>query len=98
MEKIRELLEQSLNIDFIGATLSNPREKEGPKKVKVRPVLKKEQLLFQCEEHRNNQVFHENCASARAVDVLSKYMEQFRQMQLETKQMKYTILVSKKER
>lgn len=96
MEKIRELLEQSLNIDFIGATLSNPREKEGPKKVKVRPVLKKEQLLFQCEEHRNNQVFHENCASARAVDVLSKYMEQFRQMQLETKQMKYTILVSKK--
>ena len=96
MEKIRELLEQSLNIDFIGATLSNPREKEGAKKVKVRPVLKKEQLLFQCEEHRNNQVFHENCASAQAVDVLCKYMEQFRQMQLETKQMRYTVLVSKK--
>lgn len=96
MEKVKELLEQSLNIDFIGATLSNPRGKEGAKKVKVRPVLKKNQLLFQCEEHRNNQVFHENCTSAQAVDVLCRYMEQLRQMQLETKQMKYTVLVSKK--
>ena len=29
MEKIKELLQQSLNIDFIAATLSNPREKDG---------------------------------------------------------------------
>lgn len=27
MEKIKELLQQSLNIDFIAATLSNPRER-----------------------------------------------------------------------
>ena len=59
MEKIKELLQQSLNIDFIAATLSNPREKDGLKKVKVRPILKKGVLLFQCEEHQNNQVFHE---------------------------------------
>ena len=46
MEKIKELLQQSLNIDFIAATLSNPREKDGLKKVKVRPILKKGVLLF----------------------------------------------------
>ena len=54
MEKIKELLQQSLNIDFIAATLSNPREKDGLKKVKVRPILKKGVLLFQCEDHQNN--------------------------------------------
>lgn len=96
MEKIKELLEECLNIDFISAVLSNPREKSGAKKVKVRPVLKKEQFLFQCEEHRNNQVFHENCKPEHAVEVLCGYMEQFRQMQIETKQMKCTVLVSKK--
>ena len=96
MEKIKELLQQSLNIDFIAATLSNPREKDGLKKVKVRPILKKGVLLFQCEEHQNNQVFHENCDADQAVSVLCGYMEKFRQMQLETKTVKYTVLVSKK--
>ena len=83
-------------MDFIAATLSNPREKDGLKKVKVRPILKKGVLLFQCEEHQNNQVFHENCDADQAVSVLCGYMEKFRQMQLETKTVKYTVLVSKK--
>ena len=46
MEEIRLLLEQSLNIDFLGATLSNPKDKNGITKVKVRPILKKDVLLF----------------------------------------------------
>lgn len=96
MEKIKELLKESLNLEFISATLSNPRVKDGAKKVKVRPILKKDTLLFQCEEHKNNQVFHENCKPDAAVEKLSGYMELFRQMQLETKQAKYTVLVSKK--
>ena len=96
MKNIRELLEESLNIELIGAVLSNPREKDGVKKVKIRPVMKKEMLLFQCEEHKNNQVFHQNCDAADALEKVMKYMEQFRQMQLETKRMKYTVLVSKK--
>ena len=96
MKEIRELLEQSLNIEFLTATLSNPKEKGGAKKVKVRPILKKDTLLFQCEEHKNNQVFHENYEAAKAVSVLTDYMEQFKQMQLETKKFRANVLVSKK--
>lgn len=96
MQRIKELLEQSLNIDFIMASLSNPRDKGGIQKVKVRPVLKKEQLLFQCETFRNKQVFHENLTAEQAVNVLAEYMEQFKQMQLETRQMRWNVLVSKK--
>ena len=96
MKEIRSLLEQSLNIDFLGATLSNPKDKGGIHKVKVRPILKKDTLLFQCEEHKNNQVFHNNYETEQAADVLADYMQQFKQMQMETKQYRYTVLLSKK--
>ena len=96
MQTIKELLNQSLNIDFLGATLSNPKEKGGVQKVKVRPILKKDTLLFQCEEHKNNQVFHNNYEAGQAALILAEYMQQFKQMQLETKQYRYTVLVSKK--
>ena len=38
MEEIKKILEEILNIDLIGATLSNPRKKEEIVKVKVRPT------------------------------------------------------------
>lgn len=94
--ELRELLEQNLNMDFLKATLSNPKDKNGVKKVKVRPILKKDQLLFQCEAYQNNQVFHGNHEAGEAICVLMEYMEQFRQMQLETKKFRYTVLISKK--
>lgn len=96
MVELQKILEDSLNIDLIQAVLSNPKEKGGTVKIKVRPILKKDTLLFQCESHRNNQVFHENLEAADARAFVMKEMENFRQMQLETKQMRYTVLVSKK--
>lgn len=96
MQEIKLLFEQSLNKDFLGATLSNPREKNGTSKVKVRPVLKKNVLFFQCEEYKNNQAFHHNYETAEAIKVLVGYMRQFKQLQMETKRFKVTVLVSKK--
>ena len=96
MQELRTLLKESLTIDFLAATLSNPKDKGAVKKVKVRPILKKDVLLFQCEEHRNNQVFHENYEAEKAVEILAAYMEQFKQMQLETKKLRANVLVSKK--
>ena len=96
MKEVQKLLQESLNIDFLSATLSNPKEKDGIKKVKVRPILKKDVLLFQCEIYKNNQAFHENYESDTAVKIISGYMELFKQMQMETKAFRYTVLVSKK--
>lgn len=96
MQEIKLLLEQNLNRDFISAILSNPREKGNIQKIKVRPIMKKEQLFFQCEAYKNNQVFHENHKENSAVEILVGYMEQFRQMQLITRLFSYTVLVSKK--
>ena len=96
MQEIKKLLEDSLNIDFLSATLSNPKDKNGITKVKVRPILKQGVLVFQCEAHKNNQVFHENHEAAETLNVLTEYMCQFKQMQMETKKFRYTVLVSKK--
>lgn len=96
MNEIKEILEKSFNIDFIGATMSNPVDKNGAKKIKIRPVMKKEMLHFQFETHKNHQVFHENMESEQAVSLCMEYMNQFRQMQLDTKQWKITVLISKK--
>jgi len=96
MQEIKELIRESLNIDFLTAILSNPQDKNGVKKVKVRPILKQGDLLFQCEAYQNNQVFHENYEAEKAVEVLTEYMHQFKQMQLETKKFRANVLVSKK--
>ena len=96
MNEVRKLFQESLNIDFLGATLSNPKNKDDVKKIKVRPLMKKDILIFQCELFKNNQAFHENYDATEIVDVLTKYMEDFKQLQLETKRYYATALVSKK--
>ena len=96
MEELREILRGNLNLEFRSAVLSNPRKKDGAVKVKVRPLLQKEKLIFQLEEFRNNQAFHKNADPQEAEEALLAYMENMRQMQMETAGASYTILVSKK--
>ena len=60
MESLNNILKKSLNKEFLSAIISNPREKGGIVKIKIRPVEHKDNILYQCEEHRNNQVFHHN--------------------------------------
>ncbi|WP_461812552.1 class I SAM-dependent methyltransferase [Faecalimonas sp.] len=96
MEEIRNILEESLHIDFIQAIISNPKKKGGIIKIKVRPIIVKGELLFQCEIFENKQAFHKNYNREETILYLVGKMEEFKQMQLETKQLQYTVLVSKK--
>ncbi len=96
MDELRELLQDNLNNEFISAVLSNPRYKDGTMKVKVRPLIQKGKLVFQLEEFRNNQAFHKNVDSCEAWGLMMQYMENMRQLQMETVSSVYTVLVSKK--
>ena len=96
METIKTLLSSILNIEFIQAILSNPRTKDGVLKVKVRPIEKKGQLMFQLESFTRTQAFHENLSPADAEEKLADHMLEFRQMQISTGSVNYTVLVSKK--
>ncbi len=96
MDKLKKLLEENLNIEFRSAVLSSPRHKEGPVKVKVRPLLQKGKLKFQFESFQNNQAFHKNVEPQEAGGLIVEYMGNMRQMQMETAHNLYTVLVSKK--
>ena len=96
MEELQKLFETVLNKDFIRAVISNPREKGGIVKVKIRPLELKGQLVFQFESFTAKQAFHKNLDRDAAVQELSGCAGEFRQMQIEMADAEYTVLISKK--
>ena len=59
MEELRILLQKILNKDLQQIILSNSRNPEQIQKVKIRPVLIRDELLFQETRYKGTQVFHE---------------------------------------
>ncbi|BDF32028.1 SAM-dependent methyltransferase [Lachnospiraceae bacterium] len=64
--------------------------------MKVRPVLIKGERMIQLEMFRGNQAFHQNVDMEEAGEVIAGQMESMKQMQLETTEALYTVLISKK--
>lgn len=96
MEELMNVLEGTLNIDFIRGTISGPRSRDGIVKVKIRPLEKKGELYFQLEAFTKTQAFHENAAPQEAKERIAEYMKSFRQMQIETVSENISVLTSKK--
>lgn len=96
MNELRKLLQDNLNTDFLSAVLSNPRDKTRANKVKVRRVMHKGEPAFQLESFWNNQAFHENLKADAACERLCEFMENLKQLQMETAENSYTALISKK--
>ena len=88
-----------MNIDLIQVTMSGARNPDGCVKIKMRPMLRRDQVYFQAEEFRNNQVFHQNLETDQAAAYVMEKMEHdFKQLQAETKWENVNVLVSKKGR
>lgn len=96
MENLRQIFKDNLNTEFITATLSNPRQKGGVTKVRVRPFMKGSSLFFQIEEQKGTQAFHRNMSVDETCEELMQYMEEMKQLQMEMKRFSFSILVSKK--
>ncbi len=96
IDNIRQVLQECVNINLVRVIISNPKSKEGILKIKVRPVLLRDALHFQCESFTKTQAFQKNVLAPDAIEQMMEWMDEFRQMQLETTEMMYTILVSKK--
>ena len=96
MEELYSFLIEVTDEDFVSAVLSNPRSKDGIRKIKVRPVKIRGNIVLQFESFTEKQAFHENVEFAVAAKKLCEQMEDFRQMQLETENLSVAVLVSKK--
>ena len=97
MERLKNILEEQLTENLDQIIISNPRRMALAQKVKIRPVLLKEQLNFQVTEYKGKQVFHENYEKQDAIAYIIEQMEKFfGQMVLESTTKTVNVLVSKK--
>lgn len=96
-EELREALKVFLDERMKQAVFSNACDREQLWKVKVRPMLMKQGLMFQVEEFRGNQVFHKNMNKDEALVYLCGLLEgKFRQMELSSLAGSVHALVSRK--
>ena len=97
MERLKNILEEQLNKELSQIIISNPRRAALAQKVKIRPVLLKDQLNFQVTEYKGKQVFHENLEKQATIVYITEQMEKFfGQMVLESATKTVNVLVSKK--
>ena len=96
--KVMENLRKQNNKEMIlNATVSNPRDREKIQKLRIRPIQKKEELLYQAERFVGTKAYHQNLSAAELPDlIVNALTEDFRQLELETTQHRLTALVSKK--
>lgn len=60
MERLKNLLYDGINENLYQIILSNPQNRERAEKIKIRPVMVKDKLLFQETIYAGTKVFHEN--------------------------------------
>lgn len=96
MHQLGNLLVEQKEI-IVSAVASNPRDKEKISKVKVRPLLIKNEQVYQAESFIGTKAYHQNLSPDEVSAYLLQLMtEDFKQLMLETEMQNITILVSKK--
>lgn len=98
MDKLKELIYNIMNTEFVNAVISNKRNKSSiTDKVKLRHIIMKETDLVQLTEYVNTKVIHKNMDFDEAATyILDSMNNQFKQCQINTEKMAYSILVNKK--
>ena len=94
---ILKVIRENLSIDFIDMVISNPPKSSELIKVKVRPVLLKDNLLYQASEYRGKQIFHINYKKEELLEKLSDWLENnMKQLVMTCNLKQINILISKK--
>lgn len=97
MEELKKILTDHINGTLIQLVISGAKKKDGPSKIKVRPVKQKDEILFQASEQRGKQEFHKNYGKEELASRIMLWMtEDFKQLQMENTWDTVSVLVSKK--
>jgi len=101
MDKLEALLLQILNENLKQIVISGPKKNSGAdqghfvRKIQIRPVLLKGQLLFQAASYTEKQVFHENLSKEKITEFILKAMEDYKQLQAYGDGIKASVLSGK---
>ena len=97
MTDVKQILDKYLDRNLRQIVISGARKKDGVSRVRIRPVLIKEKLMFQCTKTLGPKEFHENHEKIETIVLAEEWLlNGFRQLQLESMKGTVNILVSKK--
>lgn len=96
-EKLQAVLERTLNQGLYQIIISNPRKHDDVFKIKIRPIMLKDELAFQETVYSGTKVFHANYKSEEIISNIEKYMlGNFKQCEIEHTDIKAIIFSNKK--
>ena len=94
----KEILADCMDQHLAKIIISGPRKKDSVRKIEIRPVLLKEQLVFQASAYTEKQVRHYNLTEEEVYAKVAGWMEGFRQLEVLHAKKQVQVLVSKKGR
>ena len=97
MTELQNVLDRYLDMELLQIVLSGARTKDGVSRRRIRPVIIREELLFQCTKTAGTKELHENLKKSEALLRIDQWLrEDFRQLQLESGKGTVNALSSKK--
>ena len=96
MEQWKTEIEKYLDEKLVRIIISKSRIKGEKRKIQIRPILLKGALVFQAEDYKQKQVFHQNLSGKEALEKIGEWMQEMQQLELLHKDGRVNMLVSKK--
>lgn len=96
-KEIKDFIDKNMGKGLIQMVISKSRIKDGPSKVKIRPILLKDKFIYQATETVGPKVLHTNYERQELIEYIGELMEErFMQLQWEGQYEDDLVLVSKK--
>lgn len=96
MEELILKINERISPELIHMTISNPKTKDGIKKVIIRPVQLKKGICYQQSSYEEKKVYHANLSEAECKEKIRELLSFFKQIELVTQSERLTALISKK--
>ena len=98
-ENLQREIKESIAAGLLRGIISNPRQKDGITKIKIRPVMISGEQMYQVTEYIGTQVFHKNLDKPELASyICDRIRNSFKQCEISTNEFVLNILVSKKGR
>ena len=97
MKQLEDVLDEVLNFGLVDMTLSGRKKSGEIQKIRMRPVILKDELVYQAAQYTKTQVFHKNIGEEEIREWLKvQMMDEFKQTQIRMTDCEYTVLSGKK--
>ena len=96
MEQWKTEIEKYLDEKLVRIIIRKSRIKGEKRKIQIRPILLKGALVFQAEDYKQKQVFHQNLSGKEALEKIGEWMQEMQQLELLHQDGRVNMLVSKK--